>query len=177
MNTNIGSFIAQRRARASPPGAGEMRDFWLQTVLGVLFESALTAARFAFSGLFAHVPDLKLVVPHIGGSSPTRLDASTSRRASTWKTSMSTRMPLRLRCWPTPSGAGGRTMLGSDYSQAMGDLAGCVADVEALDISEGEKNDLRRHGAETTGLRFGLVFISSTAPDRFFSRCTGAARS
>ena len=52
---------------------------------------------------------------------------------------MSTRMPLRLRCWPTPSGAGGRTMLGSDYSQAMGDLAECVADVEALDISAGDK--------------------------------------
>jgi hypothetical protein len=30
-------------------------------------------------------------------------------------------------------------MLGSDYSQAMGDLAECVADVEALDISAGDK--------------------------------------
>jgi aminocarboxymuconate-semialdehyde decarboxylase len=53
-----------------PPGADQMRDFWLQTVLGVLFESALTAARLAFSGLFEAVPDLKVVVPHIGGLIP-----------------------------------------------------------------------------------------------------------
>ena len=30
-------------------------------------------------------------------------------------------------------------MLGSDYPQAMGDLEGCVADVEALDIPAGDK--------------------------------------
>ena len=53
-----------------PPGADQMRDFWLQTVLGVLFESALTAARLAFSGLFEEVPNLKVVVPHIGGLIP-----------------------------------------------------------------------------------------------------------
>ena len=34
-------------------------------------------------------------------------------------------------------------MLGSDYPQAMGDLAGCVADVEALEIPEEDKEKIR----------------------------------
>lgn len=138
-----------------PPGAGEMRDFWLQTVLGVLFESALTAARFAFSGLFEHVPDLKLVVPHIGGLIPYsmgRIDKGyrthppcsefIDRPPSEYLKNIyidSVAFEVEALAYAVGRWGAERTMLGSDYPQAMGDLAGCVADVEALDIPAGDK--------------------------------------
>jgi len=142
-----------------PPGADTMRDFWLQTVLGVLFESALTAARFAFSGLLEAIPNLQVVIPHIGGFIPYvlgRLDKGHR-----------THPPCREHIQRSPSEYLKRTyidsvaferdglqfaverwgpdrvLLGSDYPQAMGDLQGCVADVETLDLPEEQKAMIR----------------------------------
>jgi len=142
-----------------PPGAGEMRDFWLQTVLGVLFESALTAARFAFSGLLDAVPDLRLVVPHIGGLIPYsmgRLDKGfrthppcsefIGRPPSEYLENIfidSVAFETEALAYAVGRWGADRVMLGSDYPQAMGDLAGCVADVEALEIPEEDKEKIR----------------------------------
>lgn len=142
-----------------PPGASEMREFWLQTVLGVLFESALTAARLVFSGLFEHVPRLKVVVPHIGGLIPYslgRLDKGyrTHPPCSEFISSPPSKYLKNLYidsvAFETPAlqfavdrwGAD-HVMLGSDYPQAMGELDSCVADVEALNLPEEEKEMIR----------------------------------
>jgi predicted TIM-barrel fold metal-dependent hydrolase len=45
-------------------------------------------------------------------------------------------------------------MLGSDYPQAMGDLASCVADVEALNLPEAQKAKVR---GENAGRLLGLA--------------------
>jgi aminocarboxymuconate-semialdehyde decarboxylase len=142
-----------------PPGAGEMRDFWLQTVLGVLFESALTAARLAFSGLFEAVPTLKVVVPHIGGLIPYslgRLDKGfrthppcsefISHPPSEYLKNIyidSVAFEREALQFAVGRWGADRVMLGSDYPQAMGELDSCVADVEALDLPEDRKAEIR----------------------------------
>ncbi|MFC1491374.1 amidohydrolase family protein [Nitrospinota bacterium] len=147
-----------------PPGAGEMRDFWLQTVLGVLFESALTAARFAFSGLLEAVPGLRVVVPHIGGLIPYsmgRLDKGfrthppcsehIDRPPSEYLAGIyidSVAFERDALGFAVGRWGAERVMLGSDYPQAMGDLGGCVADVEALEIPEEDKEKIRSGTAQ-----------------------------
>jgi len=147
-----------------PPGADEMRDFWLQTVLGVLFESALTAARFAFSGLLDAVPELKLVVPHIGGLIPYslgRLDKGFRTHAACSELIKkppseylkniyidSVAFEREALQFAVGRWGAGRVMLGSDYPQAMGELDTCVADVEGLDLPEAEKEMIRGGNAQ-----------------------------
>ena len=142
-----------------PPGADQMRDFWLQTVLGVLFESALTAARLAFSGLFEEVPNLKVVVPHIGGLIPYslgRLDKGfrthppcsefISKPPSEYLKNLyidSVAFERESLQFAVDRWGADRVMLGSDYPQAMGELDSCVADVEALDLPEDQKDMIR----------------------------------
>ncbi|MAE05742.1 MAG: amidohydrolase family protein [Nitrospinota bacterium] len=142
-----------------PPGADQMRDFWLQTVLGVLFESALTAARLAFSGLFEAVPDLKVVVPHIGGLIPYslgRLDKGfrthapcsefISKPPSEYLKNLyidSVAFEREALQFAVERWGPDRVMLGSDYPQAMGEMDSCVADIEALDLPEDEKEKIR----------------------------------
>lgn len=146
-----------------PPGADQMRDFWLQTVLGVLFESALTAARLAFSGLFEEVPNLKVVVPHIGGLIPYslgRLDKGfrthppcsefISKPPSEYLRNLyidSVAFERESLQFAVDRWGADRVMLGSDYPQAMGELDSCVADVEALDLPENQKAQIRGENA------------------------------
>ncbi len=147
-----------------PPGADTMREFWLQTVLGVLFESALTAARFAFSGLLDALPDLKVVVPHVGGVIPFalgRLDKGhrthpacrehIERPPSEYLKRLHIdsvafdreSLEFSIARWGAE-----RVMLGSDYPQAMGELDSCVADVEALGLPEDQKAMIRGGNAQ-----------------------------
>lgn len=147
-----------------PPGAERMRDYWLQTVLGVLFESALTAARFAFSGLLEAVPALRVVVPHIGGLIPYslgRLDKGfrthppcsehIKRPPSEYLKNLyidSVAFERESLRFAVERWGADRVMLGSDYPQAMGELDSCVEDVEALDLPEEQKARIRGGNAK-----------------------------
>ncbi len=154
-----------------PPGAEHMRDYWLQTVLGVLFESALTAARFAFSGLLEAVPGLRVVVPHIGGLIPYslgRLDKGfrthppcsehIERPPSEYLKNLyidSVAFERESLQFAVDRWGADRVMLGSDYPQAMGELDSCVADVEALELPE-EQKDMIRSGTAKKLLRLDV---------------------
>lgn len=67
-----------------PIGQERMRDYYLQPILGVSLETALTISRLIFSGIFEKLPRLKTVFAHAGGCFPSllgRLDNGYRRRA------------------------------------------------------------------------------------------------
>ena len=46
------------------------RDFRLADSLGAMFSSTAGAARFMLSGMLDRLPDLIVIVPHLGGTLP-----------------------------------------------------------------------------------------------------------
>jgi len=57
-----------------PVGAEVMRQHNLTTLIGFPFETSLAATRLVLSGYFERFPDIKLVLPHLGGAIPYLLE-------------------------------------------------------------------------------------------------------
>ena len=53
-----------------PPGVDQMGAYNLESSIGYLFDTSLAAARLAFSGVFERFPNIRFVVPHLGGVLP-----------------------------------------------------------------------------------------------------------
>ena len=140
---------------SEPPGADAMADLGLVPLVGFIFDTTLTVARMAFSGMLDELRGLKLIVPHTGGAIPylwARLDNG-------WRTYPE----ARQRCPEPPSAylgelyydtvsfhmpslravyetvGAGHMVLGSDYPHVIGDAAAAVATVEALDLDDAER--------------------------------------
>lgn len=54
----------------SPPGAEYLVDFDLVSIVGFMFDNTQAAARLAFGGVMERCPNLKVIVPHLGGAFP-----------------------------------------------------------------------------------------------------------
>jgi aminocarboxymuconate-semialdehyde decarboxylase len=133
---------------ASEPPPPALRDFRLADSLGAMFSSTTGAARFLLSGMLDRVPDLVVIIPHLGGTLPylaQRLVDQNGRgdaehdvlhylQHRTYLDSCSFHPPA-LRCALDTVGVD-RLLLGSDYP-FRGAVARAVADIEDGPLPEG----------------------------------------
>jgi predicted TIM-barrel fold metal-dependent hydrolase len=141
-----------------PLGRG-LLDFRLADSLGAMYSSSTGAARFMLSGMLDRVPDLVVIVPHLGGVLPylaQRLvdqngcgdaehDVLHYLRHRTYLDSCSYHPPA-LRCAIDTVGPE-RILLGSDYP-FRGSVARAVADVEEGPLPDGAAALLLRQNVE-----------------------------
>jgi aminocarboxymuconate-semialdehyde decarboxylase len=54
----------------NPANVDAVADYRLTAILGFLFDTTIAASRLVFAGVFERLPNLKLVVGHLGGTIP-----------------------------------------------------------------------------------------------------------
>ena len=54
----------------TPPGAECLTEYDLVSLVGFMFDNTQAAARLAFGGVLEQCPNLKVIVPHLGGAFP-----------------------------------------------------------------------------------------------------------
>ena len=131
-----------------PVGVEAMSDYWLMPLLGFTFDTTLAVSRMIFDGFFDRYTNLKIIAGHGGGYLPYiagRLDMcyenmppcreKIDRPPSTYlpqiyyDTVVFTQGALDM----CVNVAGADNVLyGSDYPHNIGDMAGCLARVDAL---------------------------------------------
>ena len=140
---------------SEPPGAEAMADLGLVPLVGFMFDTTLTVARMAFSGMLDELRGLRLIVPHTGGAIPylwARLDngwrayPEARRRCpqppsaylgELYYDTVSFHVPALRAAYETVGA--GHIVLGSDYPHVIGDPAAAVATVQALDLADAER--------------------------------------
>ena len=152
----------------APPSTQGMTDFWLTPILGMEFEVMLALGRLIFTGTLERLPGLRLVASHLGGGLPFlqgRMDHGYQvhpdcRQHIAKPPSAYLRQvyydavafhPPALRCAVESVGAD-RLVLGSDFPQAMGDLAGTVKAIEGLDVPAAEREAILSRAGTLLGL-------------------------
>ena len=134
----------------TPWGVEQMGDLGLAPLTGFMFDTTLTATRMVFSGMLEELPNLKLILPHAGGTIPylwARFDngwrsypearSRCPQPPSTYLSrlyydTVSFHQPaLRAAC---DTVGPRRLVLGSDYPHVIGDPKAAVETVEGLEI-------------------------------------------
>lgn len=137
-----------------PPGLAEMdmRKFSLTSTVGFMFDTTLAISKIIYSGFLDRYPNLKIIASHAGATLPYlagRLDRSYemtlhSREVITMPPSEYLRR-IYYDSVTYSQGAlelcievGGvdNMMYGSDYPHDIGDMAGCLARVDALPMDQ-----------------------------------------
>jgi aminocarboxymuconate-semialdehyde decarboxylase len=132
-----------------------MVEFSLVPLVGFLMDTTLSVAKMVFSGLFEKHPNLRLILPHLGGVLPflfERMD--NGYRAYRECQGQITRLPSEymkrfyydtvsfhrpaLMCVYDTVGAD-HMVLGSDYPHVIGDISRSVSSIEEMEIPEGDK--------------------------------------
>lgn len=148
-----------------PPGveAMGMDRYGLVPALGFMIDTTLAVTRMVLAGVFERYPDWPLIVGHTGATLPFiagRLDQC--HRFIPETRSKISRPPseyLRRLYYDTVSydvnalwlacklAGPDHVLYGSDYPHVIGDVKGCAARVEALEIPESEKKLIRSENA------------------------------
>jgi len=135
---------------SAPPGTAALglHEFQLTAPIGFTFDTSLAVARCIYDGFLDRYPNLKLIAAHGGGALPYlvgRLDICweniPAARAKTaepprnymrriWVDSVVFRQDVLDMC-VSVCGAD-NVLYGSDYPHTIGDMAGCLARVDAL---------------------------------------------
>jgi aminocarboxymuconate-semialdehyde decarboxylase len=140
----------------TPWGVEQMGDLGLAPLTGFMFDTTLTATRMVFSGMLEELPNLKLILPHAGGTIPylwARFDngwrsypESRDRCPQPPSTYLSRLYydtvsfhPPALRAACETVGPQ-RLVLGSDYPHVIGDPKAAVETVEGLQIEDEERD-------------------------------------
>ncbi len=135
----------------TPPGVRDLGldEYGLVPPVGFPFDTTLAVARMIFDGFFDRHPNLKLIAAHGGGALPylaARLDrchemipacsAVTKRPPSEYLRHIYydavLYSPAALELCIEVAGSPERVLYGSDYPHNIGDMAGCLARVDAL---------------------------------------------
>jgi len=139
-----------------PAGMAEqLKDYVLGPLVGFPFDSTLAVARMCFDGLFRDFPNIRFLVPHLGGAIPyllPRLDQGfRDFPACRAKIDQPPSFYLKKLYFDTVSASpstidfvrelvgSGRIAFGSDYPHLPGSMSGSVATVENLETSESDK--------------------------------------
>lgn len=135
--------------------AGQLKDYVLGPIVGFLFDSTLAVARMCYAGLLRDFPDIRFVIPHLGGAIPylmARLDQgfhdfvacrekideppSTYLKKLYFGTvSSSTESVEMVRDLVGTD----HIALGTDYPHLLGSMEGSVATIDGLRIPASEK--------------------------------------
>jgi predicted TIM-barrel fold metal-dependent hydrolase len=151
-----------------PVGAGAgpgTADYGLTWMIGAPFEDTIVALRIVLSGVVARYPDVRIIVPHLGGTIPflfQRIDDQNERRLDTatgelpepataylkrlWYDTVN-RYPAALRCSCDAFGAE-RILLGTDWPYLAGPkFKHCVTYVQEAGLSERETEGILGNNA------------------------------
>ncbi|MCL5263925.1 MAG: amidohydrolase [Chloroflexi bacterium] len=141
-----------------PLGSELMFEYGLAPMVGFIFDSTLAAARMAYDGIFERYPDMKLVLPHLGGAIPyivERLDNGfraipdcrerISRLPSeylknVYYDTVSFHAPALMCAYHTVGVD--RIVMGSDYPHIIGHIDRAVTSIEELDIPDEDKEKI-----------------------------------
>ncbi len=135
---------------SEPPGTPDMdmTKYSLASTVGFMFDTTLAVTRMIFSGFLDRYPKLKIIASHAGATLPYlagRLDRS-------WEMTIPGREAISIppsdylrRIWYDAVtynqgslelcievGGADKVLYGSDYPHDIGDMAGCLARVDAL---------------------------------------------
>jgi aminocarboxymuconate-semialdehyde decarboxylase len=138
-----------------PQHTDNMRDYRLVAVMGFLFETTIAAARLVYSGLLERLPNLKLVLAHMGGTLPfvaermvRGYEVYEESRAHLSQSPMETLKGFYMDTFPGAPNAvatavafagADKLLMGSDYPHQIGDLAGGVQTIHNTPVSQDEK--------------------------------------
>ncbi|VAW40960.1 2-amino-3-carboxymuconate-6-semialdehyde decarboxylase, partial [hydrothermal vent metagenome] len=138
-----------------PTHIGSLGAYRLVALIGFTQETTIAASRMLFSGLFERLPQLKIVLSHLGGHIPyiaerlalghriypeCRTELSQSPLETLKRFYMDTipYAPQATQYAIEFSGAD-KLLLGSDYPHQIGDLPGAVTTIQKMAISEADK--------------------------------------
>lgn len=135
--------------------AEQLKDYVLGPLVGFPFDSTLAVARMCFDGLFRDFPNIRFLVPHLGGAIPSllpRLDQGfRDFPACRAKIDQPPSFYLKKLYFDTVSAGpstvsfvrelvgAGRIVFGSDYPHLPGSMSGSVSMLQGLEISEADK--------------------------------------
>lgn len=134
-----------------PLGIEALGEYDLAATAGFLLDTTVAASRLAYSGTLERCPNLRVIIPHLGGVFPYiigRIDYSyrtrpeSRRNISVPPSQYLKRLfidvvsfhPPALRCALDTMGVG-HLLLGSDHPFAMGDMSQAVESVRALGLT------------------------------------------
>jgi aminocarboxymuconate-semialdehyde decarboxylase len=141
-----------------PAHAEAFREYVLGPLVGFPFDTTLAVARMCFDGMLRELPDIRWIVGHLGGAVPylmERLDngyrdfaecrAKIDQLPSVYLKRLYydtvTFSPYTLRLARDMLGTG-HMVMGSDYPHLLGSIDRAVSSIEALDVAEGEKQQI-----------------------------------
>ena len=139
----------------NPINVEAMKDYWLMPLVGFLFDTTLAAANLIFAGVAERFPRIRWVLCHLGGAIPylvERLDrgfeafedcrAHIERPPSDYLKNFYYDTvnfnPRALELAITFAGAG-HVLAGSDYPHQIGSIPKMMESINALKISEQDK--------------------------------------
>jgi len=147
----------------SPVGVEAMTDYWLMPLLGFTFDTSLAAAKLIFSGVVGRFPKIKWILCHAGGTLPylaerldrgfevfascrENIDRPPSQYLKEFYYDTVNFDPQAMQLAVDFAGVD-HVVAGSDYPHQIGSLAKMVAVIEALDLSQADKEKIRSGNA------------------------------
>jgi aminocarboxymuconate-semialdehyde decarboxylase len=141
-----------------------MTDYWLMPLLGFTFDTSLAAAKLIFSGVVERFPQIKWVLCHAGGTLPylaerldrgfeafkecrENIDRPPSEYLKDFYYDTVNFDPRALQLAVDFAGAD-HVLAGSDYPHQIGSLEKMIAVIEALNLSEADKEKIRSGNAQ-----------------------------
>jgi len=141
-----------------PINAEPFREYVLGPIIGFPFDTTLAVARMCYEGMFEAFPDIRWIVGHLGGAVPylmERMDngfrdfAECRQNIDKLPSEYLKRLyydtvsfsPHTLKMVRDMVGAD-HMVMGSDYPHLLGSIDRAVSSIEALDISNGEKDEI-----------------------------------
>jgi len=142
----------------SPRGVEQMNDFGLAPLVGFVFDTTTTVARMVFSGFLERYPNIKFILPHLGGTVPYlfgrweigwRAYPECRNRIQTSPVEILKRLYYdvvslhgpAIMCAYNSVGVD-KLLLGTDYPHVIGDPGKVIASIENLDIPAEEKESI-----------------------------------
>lgn len=140
-----------------PVGMSEqLKDYVLGPLVGFPFDSTLAVARMCFDGLFGDFPNIRFLVPHLGGAIPYLLPRLDQGYRDFPQNRVEIEEPpssyLKRLYFDTVSAApstlsfvrdfagADHIAFGSDYPHLPGSMAGAVAAVESANLTDSERS-------------------------------------
>lgn len=135
-------------------------DFGLNFTLGAPFEDAISALRLVLAGVISRNPQIRVIVPHLGGVLPflkMRLDGSLRGRTEykpsemlkrLWYDTVNENIPS-LYCAREAFGAD-RLLFGTDFPHVHADrFERCISYIQQSDLPDEEKTAILDHNAQS----------------------------
>ena len=141
-----------------PANSDAFREYVLGPIIGFPFDTSLAVARMCYDGMFNELPDIRWIIGHLGGAIPylmermdngfrdfpdcrVKIDKLPSVYLKRLYYDTVSFSPDTLKMVRDMVGAE-HMVMGSDYPHLLGSIDRAVSSIEALAITDGDKNDI-----------------------------------